>query len=468
MKVITAIGDSIVDTVGRSSVGDTDQWLYKLMQALGETDIKLEPLPEFGVTPNILQGRWTDHPLLCDGSIEEYGELSEGEYIINFSPYYSNDLLVFAVRAFSEGPAFSLQCYTSMNGVTWSSTPSGTITKQDAHSPGWTFANWTPKDTRYVKIVITGTARISELQIVANIGNDRGSCLNKMVGTNYTFNNVGLGSQQTEACLQRFRRDVIDLGSDTVIILAGINDIYQNTKLSLTQERLLAMYDLADEAGINVIPCTLLPYTPSSLSETRFEEIKAKIQALNTWIRSTAAIRRYGLCDWYNAMEDPNKPGYMVAAYTGDGIHLSILGNTKIVEAFDLKQLSWTTHDLYATPVYKIPFTAQRKSSFVNFIFGNGVEKEYQIYANTTPGVNNSSTIVYNFSGGQGDVEIEYATSAYFRAYGINTNVWSEEIFIKGVPTPPPPPTATPTRTRKNIGVRGTGINMSPGIRARH
>lgn len=484
MRIITAIGDSIVDTVGRGSTTETTQWMYLLMKSLGETNIKFEPLPEYSRTPNILVNKWAAFPNLCNGVADtNYEILSNSTHTINLSSsFLSSTPYIWGVRVFTEGPAFTLRVSLSKDNVTWKYPPAtslvsgSTITKAEGHSPGWSFCSWYFSETtayKYIRFEITGDMKVSEVQVLNNLnGEDRGSCLNKMVGENYVFNNVGLGSNKAEACLQRFVHDVIDLGSETVIILAGINDIAQGISVSAIQNSLMSMYDLADEAGMRVIPCTLLPYTGSAAGGSTgdlFRAVNSKILTVNAWIRSTAAVRRYGLCDWYSAMEDPNYPGRIIPAYTGDGIHLSVLGNAKIIEAFDLSQLSIVTHDFYGMPVYNIPFSADRDGDLVNLDFGNTFEKNYQIYLSSTAGVSLSSTLVGTINEGLGTFAHTYQPDGYYRIYGADTNVWSEEIFIVGVPIPPPPPTKTPTKVKRNIGISTTNIsNKAIGIRSRY
>lgn len=449
MKVVSAIGDSIVDTVIRCTVTDTTQWLYKLMQALGETNIRLEPLAEFGETPNILTNKWiTDAKTrsLCNGRTDEYTSLAYDTFEIDLSPYYESGTLAYAVRAFTELREYTLKVYVSADGVNWPGwpdTPIGVISKPEGHEAGWSFCNWLPTTTQYVRLSVIGDMKVSEIQVLSNLGNDRGTCLNKMVGQNYTFHNVGIGSQYTSTCLDRFVRDVVDIGSDVVIILAGINDIYYNHAPATTQNNLLRMYDLADAAKIKPIPVTLLPYTPNALTEDRYLEIKSKIEALNAWIRSTAQIRGYGLCDWYSAMTDPNNPGHMYSTYTCDGIHLSLLGNTKIVEAFDLSQLSVITHDFYAAPLFEVPFNAQRvgRTDTINFTFGNNIDTNYQIYRGEVSGVTLINTsLVGTYAAASGTASISYIPEGWYRCYNINTHVWSNEIYVESAPIRPDPP----------------------------
>ena len=62
--------------------------------------------------------------------------------------------------------------------------------------------------------------------------------------------------------LLRFKQDVIDIKANTVIILAGINDIAENTgPISLKQilGNIISMCELANQNNIRVILCSVLP-----------------------------------------------------------------------------------------------------------------------------------------------------------------------------------------------------------------
>ena len=62
--------------------------------------------------------------------------------------------------------------------------------------------------------------------------------------------------------LLRFRQDVVDIKANTVVILAGINDIAENTgPITLNQilGNIISMCELADQNNIRVILCSVLP-----------------------------------------------------------------------------------------------------------------------------------------------------------------------------------------------------------------
>src|SRR5437764_792419 len=80
--------------------------------------------------------------------------------------------------------------------------------------------------------------------------------------------NRGISGQTTPQMLVRMFPDVIDLKPTGLIILAGTNDIAGNTgpeTLTMNEENLQAMTELAQAHGIKVMLCSVMPvcdYTP--------------------------------------------------------------------------------------------------------------------------------------------------------------------------------------------------------------
>ena len=74
--------------------------------------------------------------------------------------------------------------------------------------------------------------------------------------------NRGIGGQTSSQMLLRFRQDVIDLQASVVVILAGTNDIAQNTgpiSLEDIMANLISMSELAEANGIKVVLASVLP-----------------------------------------------------------------------------------------------------------------------------------------------------------------------------------------------------------------
>ena len=79
---------------------------------------------------------------------------------------------------------------------------------------------------------------------------------------NKNYINRGISGQTTPQMLIRFRQDVINLNPFAVVILAGINDIAQNTgpsTIQMIKNNIISMIELANSNKIHVILCSVLP-----------------------------------------------------------------------------------------------------------------------------------------------------------------------------------------------------------------
>ena len=79
---------------------------------------------------------------------------------------------------------------------------------------------------------------------------------------NKPYVNRGISGQTTPQMLVRFRQDVINLKPSTVVLLAGINDIAENTgpsTIEMIANNIISMAELAKANQINVIICSVLP-----------------------------------------------------------------------------------------------------------------------------------------------------------------------------------------------------------------
>ena len=79
---------------------------------------------------------------------------------------------------------------------------------------------------------------------------------------NKPYVNRGISGQTTPQMLLRFRQDVINLKPSTVVLLAGINDIAENTgpsTIEMIANNIISMAELAKANQIKVIICSVLP-----------------------------------------------------------------------------------------------------------------------------------------------------------------------------------------------------------------
>ena len=132
--------------------------------------------------------------------------------------------------------------------------------------------------------------------------------------------NRGISGQTTPQILLRFRQDVIALKPKVVVILAGTNDIAENTgptTLAAIEDNLTSMVDLAERNGIRVVLSSLLP----ALQYPWRPDLAPveKIRALNDWMKDYAAKERLVFIDYHSAMAN-DKRG-LKAELSADGVH---------------------------------------------------------------------------------------------------------------------------------------------------
>ena len=132
--------------------------------------------------------------------------------------------------------------------------------------------------------------------------------------------NRGISGQTTPQMLVRFRQDVIDLKPKLVVILAGINDLAENTgpmELTDTEANIQSMSDLAVGNGIRVVLCSVLPakafWWHPGIDPTE------KIVELNEWLRRYAETKGFPYVDYYNALAAADRG--LPSALSRDGVH---------------------------------------------------------------------------------------------------------------------------------------------------
>src|SRR5437773_3551128 len=87
--------------------------------------------------------------------------------------------------------------------------------------------------------------------------------------------NRGVDGERSDEIRARFARDVVQAEPDVVVILAGVNDVYQGRSAESVEGELEAMYDLARGAKISVVAGSIIPYN------TATPEQNARMHAVN-------------------------------------------------------------------------------------------------------------------------------------------------------------------------------------------
>lgn len=143
--------------------------------------------------------------------------------------------------------------------------------------------------------------------------------------------NRGISGQTTSQMVLRFQQDVIQLAPSTVVILAGINDIAENTGPILVEqimENIILMSELANANAIKVILCSVLPANTFNWNPKL--QPADKVIQLNQMIYTYAKSHKINYIDYYSAMVDENKG--LLKKYGEDGVHPNLEGYKKMEE----------------------------------------------------------------------------------------------------------------------------------------
>lgn len=133
--------------------------------------------------------------------------------------------------------------------------------------------------------------------------------------------NRGISGQTTPQILLRLRQDAIDLHPKVVVILAGTNDLAENTgpaTLTQIEGSLESMVQLVRANHIAVVLCSVLP-TVHYWWHPQVPNPAARIAALNQWLEGYAAKEHYVYVNYYAAMKDTT--GALRHDLSSDGVH---------------------------------------------------------------------------------------------------------------------------------------------------
>jgi lysophospholipase L1-like esterase len=134
--------------------------------------------------------------------------------------------------------------------------------------------------------------------------------------------NRGIGGQTTPQMLVRMFPDVIDLKPAAMILLAGTNDIAHNTgpsTLTMVEENIQAMTELAQAHGIKVILCSVTPISDYGRAPQSAGRPPADILKINAWMKDYAAKAKVVFADYYSAIVDDK--GMLKEGFSMDGLH---------------------------------------------------------------------------------------------------------------------------------------------------
>jgi len=141
--------------------------------------------------------------------------------------------------------------------------------------------------------------------------------------------NRGVNGERSDQIRARFARDAAQVTPAVVVIIAGVNDIYQGRSAESVERELEAMYTAARAANIVVVAGSIIPFNSASPDQN------ARMHAVNDWIRSYAA-RHDGqvvFCDTRAASAAPGQPDRLVSS--PDDLHPSPDGYKRMATALE-------------------------------------------------------------------------------------------------------------------------------------
>jgi lysophospholipase L1-like esterase len=183
------------------------------------------------------------------------------------------------------------------------------------------------------------SARLREAKIPLNVVN-AGISGNRVLhhGTWVRFGEGGLS---------RFDRDVLmQPNAAAVVILIGINDLGhaggpetpEYVSVQQMTDALSQMAVRAHDRGLRVYAATLTPFKGTVFENYYSDEKEERRMAINAWIRQAPAFD--GVFDFDKALEDPERPGWLLPAYDlGDHLHPNAAGAAAMAASIPLDTL---------------------------------------------------------------------------------------------------------------------------------
>jgi lysophospholipase L1-like esterase len=138
--------------------------------------------------------------------------------------------------------------------------------------------------------------------------------------------NQGVNGQRSDEIRARFEKDVVAEKPAVVVIIAGVNDVYQGRPAQHVKDQLAAMYTRAHEAGIGIVAGSIIPYDTATPAQN------LAMHDINDWIRAQArADPGVVFADTRAAVASPRSPDQLVSS--PDGLHPDAAGYRRMADA---------------------------------------------------------------------------------------------------------------------------------------
>ena len=142
--------------------------------------------------------------------------------------------------------------------------------------------------------------------------------------------NRGVGGQLVPGMLSRFKRDVLDLKPQAVIIKFCSINIRPHQSLTMLEDGMVMMVEMATNAGIQPIVSTIIPAGKPEAHIGDYS-VADTLNSFNDWARAFAMEKDLPLIDFARAIEDEN--GYLPRECSTDPVHVNERGYEILAEA---------------------------------------------------------------------------------------------------------------------------------------
>ncbi len=136
--------------------------------------------------------------------------------------------------------------------------------------------------------------------------------------------NRGINGQRSDEIEARFERDVVQNAPAAVVIIAGVNDIYQGRSVDHVTGQLGVMYARAAEAGIQLVAGSIVPFNTATAEQNQ------RMRQVNDWIRRQPKVT---FADTRAAVAASGNPDMLFDS--PDGLHPTAAGYRRMADVID-------------------------------------------------------------------------------------------------------------------------------------
>jgi lysophospholipase L1-like esterase len=144
----------------------------------------------------------------------------------------------------------------------------------------------------------------------------------------WDVHNRGVNGERSDQIRARFDRDVLRAKPAAVIVIAGVNDVYQGRSVLNVERNLEEIYEEARAAKIAIVAGTIIPFNTATADQN------ASMHAINQWIRDYS-LRHADVvfCDTRTAVAAPGMTDRLVSS--PDDLHPSPEGYKLMASALE-------------------------------------------------------------------------------------------------------------------------------------